>query len=59
MLRAPRSKYVNGRTTVLLKVKTFHDEEAKVTGYRPGEGRLTGVMGAIECVLYVFIISCV
>jgi len=34
-----------------LKVKTFHDEEAKVTGYRDGEGRLLGVMGAIECVL--------
>jgi len=51
MLREPRSKYVQDRTNVLLKVKTFHDEEAKVTGHRKGEGRLMGLIGAIECVL--------
>lgn len=52
MLRQPRSKYENKRSNNLLKVKNFFDEEAKVTGYRPGTGRLQGMMGAIECELY-------
>jgi len=51
MLRAARSNYEEGRTKILLKVKAFYDEEAKVIGYRPGEGRNTGVMGALECEL--------
>ena len=51
MLRKGGSKYVNGRTSVLLKVKTFHDEEAKVVGHKKGTGRLSGMMGALQCVL--------
>lgn len=51
MLRAARSNYEEGRSKVLLKVKAFYDEEARVIGYRAGEGRLTGLMGAIECEL--------
>lgn len=39
MLRLPRSKYENKRSTNLLKVKNFFDEEAKVIGYRAGTGR--------------------
>lgn len=27
MIREPRSKYVNGRSHTLLKIKTFHDAE--------------------------------
>lgn len=53
MLRAPRSKYEKTRSKLLLKVKTFHDDEAVVIGYRAGEGRLLGSMGAIECKLCV------
>ena len=30
MLRKPKSKYVGKRSSTLLKVKTFHDAEAKV-----------------------------
>jgi DNA ligase-1 len=41
----------NGRSDTLLKVKTFHDEEALVTGIKPGEGRLLGLMGGIDCKL--------
>jgi len=51
MLRKPGSKYSNGRSSNLLKVKQFYDEEAKVTGYKKGEGRVSGMMGALECVL--------
>lgn len=36
MLRQAGSFYERGRSDTLLKVKIFHDEEAKVTGYRKG-----------------------
>lgn len=52
MLRLARSKYENKRSNNLLKVKNFFDEEAKVIGYRIGTGRLTGLMGAVECELF-------
>ncbi|PRP86779.1 hypothetical protein PROFUN_02928 [Planoprotostelium fungivorum] len=51
MLREPKSKYENGRSSTLLKVKTFHDEEAKVIGHEEGEGRCQGMMGGLKCVL--------
>jgi DNA ligase-1 len=48
MLRQPASKYEAGRSNTLLKVKTFHDAEAKVIGYEPGKGKHKGRMGALE-----------
>jgi hypothetical protein len=51
MLRQPGSFYVNGRSNTLLKVKTFHDEEAKVTSSEHGTGRLTNLMGKLHCIL--------
>lgn len=51
MLRKPGSSYENGRSSSLLKVKRFYDEEAKVIGYKKGDGRLAGMMGALECEL--------
>src|SRR5205085_10981202 len=39
MLRQPGSKYVAGRSTTLLKVKSFHDAEALVVGHQAGAGR--------------------
>lgn len=51
MLRKPGSAYVGGRSDTLLKVKTFHDAEAKVTGHTPGAGRHKGRLGALEVVL--------
>ena len=47
MLRQPGSKYVAGRSTTLLKVKTFHDAEAVVVGHQAGAGRHKGRMGAL------------
>ena len=47
MLRQPDSLYVAGRSSTLLKVKTFHDGEARVVGHLPGAGRHRGRLGAV------------
>lgn len=47
MLRQPRSQYVAGRSSTLLKVKTFHDAEAVVIGHERGKGRHAGRLGAL------------
>lgn len=47
MLRQPGSKYVAGRSTTLLKVKSFFDAEATVVEQLPGEGRHEGRLGAL------------
>jgi DNA ligase-1 len=49
MLRKPGSKYEVGRSQTLLKVKTFHDAEARVIAHLPGAGRHKGRLGALEC----------
>ncbi|TFK20564.1 DNA ligase/mRNA capping enzyme [Coprinopsis marcescibilis] len=49
MLREPDSKYQGSRSNTLLKVKTFYDAEAVVTGYAPGKGRNAGTTGALMC----------
>jgi len=51
MLRRPNSMYEHGRSHSLLKVKHFHDEEAKVTGMEKGTGRLSALMGKLHVVL--------
>jgi DNA ligase-1 len=47
MLRQPGSMYVVGRSTTLLKVKTFQDAEARVVGHAPGAGKHKGRVGAL------------
>jgi DNA ligase-1 len=47
MLRQPGSKYVAGRSSTLLKVKSFHDAEAIVVGHQAGTGRHKGRLGAL------------
>lgn len=47
MLRQPGSKYAVGRSLTLLKVKTFHDAEARVVSHEPGAGRHKGRLGAL------------
>jgi DNA ligase-1 len=47
MLRRPESRYEAGRSATLLKVKTFHDAEARVVGHEPGKGRHKGRLGAL------------
>jgi DNA ligase-1 len=47
MLRQPASVYEAGRSTTLLKVKTFHDAEARVVEHLAGAGRHKGRLGAL------------
>lgn len=51
MLRQPASLYVAGRSSSLLKVKTFHDAEAVVVGHQAGAGRHRGRLGALQVLL--------
>lgn len=51
MMRKPGSKYEAGRSHTLLKVKSFHDAEAKVLAYVKGAGRHKGRMGALLVVM--------
>jgi DNA ligase-1 len=48
MLREPGSRYAVGRSSTLLKVKTFHDAEAIVLAHQPGKGKHKGRMGALN-----------
>jgi DNA ligase-1 len=48
MLRQPGSKYVIGRSSTLLKVKSFFDAEAEVIGHQGGAGRHKGRLGALQ-----------
>ena len=43
----PASRYALGRSATLLKVKNFHDAEARVVGHQPGAGRHKGRLGAL------------
>jgi DNA ligase 1 len=47
MLRQPGSQYVAGRSSTLLKVKTFHDAEAVVIAHEAGKGKHKGRLGAV------------
>jgi len=47
MLRQPGSLYEAGRSTTLLKVKTFHDAEGRVVEHLAGKGRHAGRLGAV------------
>ena len=47
MIRKPGSKYENDKSSTCLKVKSFYDDEAIVTGYTDGRGKHKGRVGAI------------
>lgn len=49
MLRRPGSRYARSRSNDLLKVKSTHDAEAVIIGYKPGKGRHEGRLGAYTC----------
>lgn len=49
MARKPGSVYTPGRTRDLLKIKKFHDAEARVIGHEPGKGKHEGRLGALIC----------
>lgn len=48
MLRKPGSRYQKGRSSTLLKVKSFHDAEARVVAHLPGAGKHSGRLGALQ-----------
>ncbi|MGH7213233.1 MAG: DNA ligase [Tepidisphaeraceae bacterium] len=47
MLRQPKSLYAVGRSSTLLKVKSFKDDEATIIAHQPGTGRHKGRLGAL------------
>jgi len=49
MLRASGSPYETKRSKYMLKYKIKEDAECIVRGYTLGEGRLTGLLGSINC----------
>ncbi|KAG6961107.1 hypothetical protein JG688_00009275 [Phytophthora aleatoria] len=49
MVREPGSKYAQGRSSSLLKIKSFHDGEAEVLAYEDGKGKYVGMVGALRC----------
>jgi DNA ligase 1 len=48
MLHRADAPNLGGRSEVLLKLKPVHDGDAQVIGYTPGQGRLTGMLGALQ-----------
>jgi DNA ligase len=48
VLRNPDAPYETGRSGNALKVKSYDDMEAEVIGYRPGNGKYAGQVGALR-----------
>jgi DNA ligase-1 len=61
MLRKPGSVYELGRSHTILKVKSFFDSEATVTGHTAGKagktGNRVGTTGALECVTHAMTVK--
>jgi len=51
VLRAPGSLYETKRSKLSIKMKKSADGECKVLGYEAGTGRISGLVGAIQCQL--------
>jgi DNA ligase-1 len=48
MLHHGAALYVNGRSSQLLKLKTFNDAEAVVIAYKAGKGKYSGFVGSLK-----------
>lgn len=48
MLHRADAPNLGGRSEVLLKLKPVHDDDALVIGHTPGQGRLAGLLGALQ-----------
>jgi DNA ligase-1 len=48
MLHRADAPNLSGRSSVLLKLKPVHEDEAMVIGHTPGQGPLQGQMGALQ-----------
>ncbi|XP_072042651.1 DNA ligase-like [Amphiura filiformis] len=51
MIRKPGSSYEECRSYNLLKIKTFYDAEARIIGYKQGQGRNSHRVGAFHCIM--------
>jgi DNA ligase-1 len=51
MMRKAASRYEIGRSWTLLKVKTFHDAEARVIAHVRGTGKHQGRLGSLQCTM--------
>ncbi|RUM92395.1 MAG: DNA ligase [Thiomicrospira sp.] len=49
VLRAPNQLYETGRSDQALKMKAYQGDECQVVGYKPGKGKITGLVGALLC----------
>ena len=49
MIRAPFAPYIPRRTWLMLKLKPEEDSECIIVGYKPGEGKYQGMLGAFKC----------
>jgi len=52
IIRNPKKEYLPGRSSYLLKIKKFTTTEVIVTGYTDGEGKYSGMVGALVCEQY-------
>lgn len=48
MLHRADAAYASGRSELLLKLKPIDDSEATVIAHEPGQGRLSGMLGALR-----------
>jgi DNA ligase-1 len=49
VVRDPKAPYIHKRTSKILKVKTFKDDECEVLGYSAGKGKYKGKVGSLVC----------
>jgi ATP-dependent DNA ligase len=47
MVRHPGSYWCPNRSSLILKIKPYQDAEGFVVGWEPGEGKYTGMLGAL------------
>lgn len=47
VIKNPKLLYITGRSTQILKVKSFEDLEGKVIGINTGKGKFQGLMGSL------------
>ncbi|QJR80439.1 DNA ligase [Alteromonas pelagimontana] len=48
MLHLATARHHSGRSSALLKLKPYFDDEAEVIAYLPGKGKYTGMLGALR-----------
>ncbi len=50
MLNAPQGLYTGSRSTAILKYKQVYDDQCLIVGYKPGNGKYTGLLGSFKVV---------